>query len=162
MEHQFSSLGLILVILIVGILVYVLFFKSKSKVDHVNLRLFNAFQERLEIKCEQIDSWRDNYFIGFDSQRKTIAYVNKRENYEEVFGLSKYNSVLIQKVFEGGESKKTKNKKIHHLILRLIPSSPLEQEVNLEFYNRAYYSSLKTEMELLDKWKKIISENLKS
>lgn len=163
MEHQFSSLGLILVILILVILFYVFFFKSKSpKVDQVNLRLFNAFQERLEIKCGQTDSWRDNYFIGLDSNRKTIAYVNKREKFEEVFGLSKYNSVLIQKVFEGGEYKKTKKNKIHYLILRLIPNSPQDQEVNLEFYNRTYYSSIDAELELLEKWKRIISNNLKT
>lgn len=162
MEQNFSSLGIVVIILLLVILFYVISYKAKSKVTDVNLKLFNAFQDRIEISCDKVDSWRDNYFIGLDSNRKTIAYVNKRENFEEVYGLSKYNSVLIHKVFEGGDFKNSTNKKIHHLILRLIPSSTDDQEVNIEFYNRTHYSSIDSEMELLNKWESIISENLQS
>lgn len=133
--------------------------RKKSKARKFQANFLKLAAER-QLKIVQCDKWRF-HAIGLDPAAKKLFYL-KDKNGQQQEALIDLTKVKSCKAVNINRTAAENRKIIDRLALAFTTGEQAEKERQLEFYNAQEYPSLTEELGLLDKWQKLVSEQLKT
>ncbi|WP_152527394.1 hypothetical protein [Indibacter alkaliphilus] len=134
--------------------------KIKNNDSDTSKKLFTAFEERMGLTCDVIDLKEEIYGIGLDRSSNTIIYLNFVNGVEQCIGLSEFKGVYVHRVEQNKRSFGKSKEITEFVFIKLLPKSDLAGQISLELFNHKWYPFSMEELELINKWKRIIEENL--
>lgn len=130
-------------------------------------KLYSEFLQLTQekgLKLAYGEVWNYVYCMGLDTQSKQLIHFKKRGETPEIqlIDLKPFKQCSVNKV---GRTVKTNDgavRVIERLHLILTPSSSQGRPKTIEFYNAEESSSITTELPLIAKWEKQISQALQA
>ncbi|WP_323756317.1 hypothetical protein [Roseivirga sp.] len=130
-------------------------------------KLFTEFLQLTQekgLKLTHSEVWNYVYCLGLDTQTKQLIHFKKKGETPEIqlIDLKLYKKCAINKVSRTVKTNDGPVTIFERLYLTLTPSNTQSKAQNIEFYNADESSSVTTELPLLAKWEKQISEALQA
>ena len=149
---------------VVALMVVPLFlieYSSKRKVTNKSKGLKKTAQT-LGVELSRIESW-DDQLIGIDpTHGKMIVYSNIEDiSSAKIFNLKEFQSYSLCIERRGGKSRKDQSAVIERVNLVLHPIGLRSPDCKINFYDSAFNMSIHNEMEVAQRWEKIIDEVIK-
>ncbi len=131
--------------------------KQKSQAGKER-RAFVMAAEQQGLQLSEFDFWADQYGIGVDSVQGRLYYRNASEldPQEVVLHLNQVRRCT----FDNVHREQNGNRIIDMIVLRIGLHGPKAPELYLPFYNREGNLMLSGELQLAEKWCKLIQEQM--
>ena len=135
--------------------------QKNKKISRALLANLNEMAKSQGANLTEIDSWRNRYALGLDSQHKVLSYMRlDSENVSYNLNLGEFKSVKLIKNYQEINGKPQTHKLPEYVGLELIPNKAEAGAVNLEIYDAELYSDLMGETVLAEKWLGILNKQL--
>ncbi|MCF8247423.1 MAG: hypothetical protein K9J37_20450 [Saprospiraceae bacterium] len=123
----------------------------------------NSLKAQYHINISDSDSW-DNVMLGIDKAARKILWIREVDGNDEslVVDLGKIEQCKKVNVSRNVNVGKVSSQVLDHLGLELFAKDRAEKPVLLDFYNSNNSYIFNFQLELQDKWQKLIGESLKS
>jgi hypothetical protein len=146
---------------VVALMVVPLFlieYSSKRKVTQ-KMKGLKKTAQTLGVDLTRIESW-DDQLIGIDPlQRKLIVFSNIEDiSSAKIYNLKEYQKCSLSLDRRGGKSRKDPSSVIERVNLVLHPIGLRSPDCKINFYDSAFNMSIHNEMEVAQRWEKIIGE----
>lgn len=148
-----------LVILGLFIIPVVYFQRSQNKTMRELSKSFKRIAVSNGINVSKSDFWDNIYGIGLDDKNNKLLYL-KHNNSNDVVAVLDVNDVdkcSIEKLTEHHSSKLKHEAVVNHVDLVITHRNGNQSKDLLEFYDESVSPRLNTELELAEKWRKLIS-----
>jgi hypothetical protein len=158
----FQIITSIALILAFTLPVIFLIIKHKNK----GKRLINQFDKLAEnnhLKITNKEKWNSYYCIGIDTESQKVLYLNLRGDKQD-YSIIDLNDIIKCKTNKLSRSIKTNSGNIFtidKLELTFINKNNSIPDKNLQFYFGEDDVTLNHELLIVEKWEKIVNENLK-
>lgn len=128
---------------------------QKKKVSQKFENNFLETAQKHDLNLEQHDTWRDTYAIGLDSSAGKLLYFKqgKNKNKEQVLNLAEVKHCETTK--SGSRSRRSSG--VNKVELEYMTQGS-DKEKTLEFFSNGNYQQLRNEVQIAEKWKKIINQ----
>lgn len=161
MDKNSLIIGLVLLFISIAPL-YLISLNRKNKKKKM-LQLLSTFAEKYNCIISQYDICSEK-IIGMDETKKFVFFLAKEndstvENYIDLSGIKNCKMVHSTKTIKENEESQKITDHIELCFTYLNSSKP---EVKWEFYNQENNSQISSELQVVQKWSKLISRNLKS
>jgi hypothetical protein len=105
-----------------------------------------------------------DFVIGFDNIKSFVFFYKKDEDkeLEQYVNLADFQKCTIINVGKSVVNNNGNYKVIDLLALNFVPHLKTKHEVRFEFYNTEKNSQISGELQLLEKWSKMINDHLKN
>lgn len=135
--------------------------KHKNQASEKLTKLKNFLQSnQLDLKVNE--TWRDRYFLGIDSARKKLIYVQNLVDFEpQIINLEEVLHVSKHEVFRLVGTEKNQRKVLDELHLHLIGKNN-KIKASLEVYNGEVFSDVSGEPVLIQKLESLLKEHLQT
>jgi len=159
------DLGITLIVAIIVticVLPFLLMSKSKKNRQKKILQVLSNMAIKHSGKITQYEFCGD-FVIGIDENTNAVFFFKKTNNIEtkKYVNLAKTQKCQVINTSKIIKTKNSSYKEIDKLGLSLLPSSKYKPVVTLEFYNYDDSLPLRGELQLLEKWFKLINSRLK-
>lgn len=155
-----------LIMAVAGMIAFAIpFYLNNQKVKKEKTRKMKGLSEIIKsngLSLNLEDQWRNQYFIGFDSNKNKLLYIANLDKLEPVvIDLDHVKQIKIDEVSRVIGSKGNSRKVIDELRLHLI-SHTGKVIGDLEFYDAEKFSDLAGESVLIKKWEGSLQVFLKN
>ncbi|MCH7410578.1 hypothetical protein MM239_14315 [Belliella sp. DSM 111904] len=141
------------------------FYVNHLKVKKAKLNkesLLKGFIKSHGLTINMQDQWRSQYFIGLDTQQRTLVYIDDLEEIKPILiDFNEVKQVRINEISRSLKSKGPDRKIIDGLYLELLNPQGKVIE-SLEFFHGDKFSDLVGEPVLIKKWEAILKSTLKN
>jgi hypothetical protein len=105
-----------------------------------------------------------DFVIGFDNVKSLVFFYKKEENkqLEQYVNLADFQKCTIINVGKSVVNKLGNYKVIDLLALNFVPQLKTKNEVRFEFYNAEKNTQISGELQLIEKWSKMLNDHLKN
>lgn len=141
------------------------FYLNSKKSKKEKLQKETKLEEYLRsqnLKLDQREMWRNQYFIGLDSNQRKLVYIQNLKDFQPLLlNLDEINHVAQHEVSRMIGTEKNQRKVLDELYLHLIGKNG-KVKASLEIYNGEIFSDLSGEPVLIQKWEAVIKEELRN
>lgn len=157
MESNSSHLIAILSLIFVSSIIWIKIKQNKSQNQLKNSLNELALQNNSNITKHEICG---EIIIGLDVNSKSLFFlnVNKENPMNVCINLNEYKKTNVIKKHRQVQSKEGNYSTIEKLILNFEPINKTSNEFNLEVYNLDKSLQINGELQLVEKWSKVINE----
>ncbi|MCB0380143.1 MAG: hypothetical protein KDD24_02725 [Flavobacteriales bacterium] len=159
MDLQSIIIGVITIALC--FLPYVYFTKKNKKRDQqfFQLLLDKANQLNCNLTTHEVTG---NIIIGLDDEKKELFFLKRTRNYERLqhLNLNEMKKVKLNNVSRMVGPKESKQKVIDKLQLIFTPIDTTKRDIIFEFYNSDETLVMNGELQLIEKWSKILTDKI--
>ena len=151
-----TAVGLLLIVIIPFIIMSV---NNNKKVKNIQQELFDIAEQN-NSKITRHNSW-DNFLIGIDDTTSKLFFIRKINNNQTAkeVDLAEIQKCQVLNNSRTVSNKEGKVKVTDQVVLLLTYYDKSKKEIALEFYNVDHDGfMLKGEVQLAEKWSKIINE----
>lgn len=150
------SIGLGLVALTILPMLYFYLAQKKRRAAFLNSFLFRAQQQQVQVT--QHDVWGNYAAIGLDSQANKIYYLKKKDTQEQqaVINLAEVEKCSVTHL----KRVQNEDQVIDKLELCFTFRTAKSSDITLEFYSKDEAMTLNGELQLVEKWKGLITARL--
>lgn len=161
-EIDIITLSFALISMVAFVIPFYLNSKKSKKEKHRKESILENYLKSQNLNLDQKEFWRDQYFIGLDSNQRKLVYIQNMKDFQpELINLDEINHVSQHEVSRMIGSEKNPRKVLDELNLYLIGKNG-KVKASLEIYNGEIFSDLSGEPVLIQKWEALIKEKIRN
>jgi hypothetical protein len=154
---EFTTVVITLILLMLFIIPFYFAARKRGKASILLLKKFELLERNKNLHFSEQEVW-GNHAIGIDRDSKFVLYAKGKELDEnvEIIDLQKVKRCEVFKIARESQTTSV----IDQIALRIIYKDTAYSHLQLEFYNVSGSLQVNNELELAEKWAKVINKNL--
>ena len=140
------------------------YYSLKTKRNYkIKLETFLNFSKTIGVNPTQIENWRNQYFLGYDPNAKTVVYFRDGSDPELTFiNLGEVNKISIQEKTHLVESGVEKRNVLDYLGIQFNFKDHYKPEKLIEIYDSELFTGQDGEVVLAKNWVELLNNQLKN
>jgi len=160
MENASVAIGIVLLLVFIGPILYLIFRQSAKEKLHVSSLKKISTDHQMQLDDMEINNL---FLLGIDNNAKKLIIVEPQKNMEfKVIDLNNINESYISKKTIPVPGATKNRTAVTHISLELIKNNPKQRVSEITFYDEDDNASLSAESQLFlaNKWNDLIQRNL--